>query len=463
MAPTGSTRDDPPRPGLRVPWAHSDRLLPRRVVRPLQEFLQTSTSSGWLLVVAAVVALVWANSPISDTYERAWRTTLSVGFGDHGISEDLRYWVNDGLMALFFLVVGLEIKRELLTGELRDRRAAALPAIAAVGGMLVPALIYLAVNVGGDGVRGWGIAMPTDIAFTLGILALAAKGAPPGLKAFVLTLAIVDDILTFAIIAIFYPSGISIGPLLAAGGAVAAMIVLERIHVRASAAYICIGVGMWVALHAAGVPPALAGVAIGLLTPAVPFQRPRDVSEEAVRVADLTVDEPDPPDADAHWWLRLAWLSTEAVSPLARVEHRLLPWTSFLILPLFALANAGVSLSASAISDAVSSPVAIGIVAARVAGKIVGIGGATWIAVRLGAGKLPERTTLAHIVGVGAAAGIAFTVSLFVTGLAFPGRPDLVQEAKVGILVCAPIAGVLGFWLLRRAGRRDADGPGSVA
>jgi NhaA family Na+:H+ antiporter len=413
------------------------------------------------LVAAAAVALIWANSPISDSYERLWRTTLSIGLGDRGISEDLRYWVNDGLMALFFLVMGLEIKRELLTGELRDRRAAALPAIAAVGGMFVPALIYLAVNAGGDGIRGWGIAMPTDIAFTLGILALAARSAPPGLKAFVLTLAIVDDILTFAIIAVFYPSGISIGPLLLAVGAAGGMVALERIHVRASAVYICVGLAMWVAMHAAGIPPALAGVAIGLLTPAVPFQRPRDVSEEAVRVADETVDEPDPPDADAHWWLRLAWLSKEAVSPLARVEHVLLPWTSFVVLPLFALANAGVSLSASAVSDAFDSPVSIGIVAARIGGKVAGIGLATYLAVRLGAGKLPERTGLAHIVGVAAAAGVAFTVSLFVAGSAFPDRPDLVQEAKVGILACAPVAGLLGFWLLRRADRRGEDDRGS--
>jgi NhaA family Na+:H+ antiporter len=213
---------------------------------------------------------------------------------------------------------------------------------------------------------------------------------------------------------------------------------------------------IWVALHASGVHPALAGAAIGFLTPAVPFQRPRDVSEEAVRVAEETVDDPEPPDADAHWWLRLSRLSKEAVSPLARVEHALLPWTSFVILPLFALANAGVALSMSGVADAASSPVALGVSVGRLVGKVAGIGLATWLAVRLGIGRLPTGTRFAHVLGVAAAAGVAFTVSLFVAQLAFPGRPDLVAQAKLGILASALIAGPIGVAMLRAAGRRDA-------
>jgi Na+:H+ antiporter, NhaA family len=459
MAPTGSEPARPSRPGLRAPWAYSDRPVPRRVVRPLQEFLQASTSGGVLLVAAAILALVWANSPFADTYERLWRTELSVGLGGWAITEDLRYWVNDGLMALFFLVVGLEIKRELLTGELRGPRAAALPAIAAVGGMVVPALIYLAINVGGEGSRGWGIAMPTDIAFTLGILALAAPNAPPGLKPFVLTLAIVDDILTIVVIAIFYRTGVEIPTLLLAAGAGLAMLFLQRIHVRASPIYVALGVGMWVAMQASGVDPALSGVAVGLLTPAVPFQRPRDVSEEAVRVADETVDEPDPPDADAHWWLRLAWLSKEAVSPLARLEHVLLPWTTFVVLPVFALANAGVTLSTESVAAALESPIALGLSVGRVAGKIVGIGLATWFAVRIRAARLPEGTGFLHVLGVAAAAGISFTVSLFVVGLAFSEHAPLVAEAKLGILASALIAGPLGYVLLRASTRSGDAAP----
>ena len=227
------------------------------------------------------------------------------------------------------------------------------------------------------------------------------------------------------------------------------MVVLERIHVRAAAVYVSLGVMMWLAMHASGVEPALAGVVVGLITPAVAFQRPRHVSEEAIRVADETVDEPDPPDADAHWWLRLAWLSKEAVSPLARVEHLLLPWTTFAVLPLFALANAGVRLSAAGLSDALSSPVTLGVAIGHVAGKILGIGVATWLVVRSGLGRLPEGTRIAHIFAIGAAAGVAFTVSFFVGDVAFGGQPDLIEQAKIGILASAVIAGPLGYVLLR--------------
>jgi Na+:H+ antiporter, NhaA family len=399
--------------------------LHRRMVRPLQEFLQESTASAVLLLIAALVAIVWVNSPVGDTYDRLWRTTLTIGSGRWAVSDDLRHWVNDGLMALFFLVVGLEIKREFLSGELRDRRAAALPVIAAVGGMVVPALIYVAINAGGDGARGWGIAMPTDIAFTLGILALASRNAPPGLRSFVLTLAIVDDILTFLVIAIFYPTDLDIVPLLIAAVLVGAMVVFPRVHIRTPLVYVGMGVGVWLAMNASGVPAALSGVVVGLVTPVAPIPRRHGVVPEDV------------------------------MSPLARVEHVLLPWTSFLILPLFALANAGVRLSASALGDALHSPVSVGIVVGRVAGKIVGIGLAAWVATRLGVARLPAGTRFAHVVGVAAAAGIAFTVSLFVADLAFVDEPALIGPAKVGILACAPIAGVLGYLLLRGAERHE--------
>ncbi len=458
MAPTDPDDDGPSRSALRVPWAHSDRLVPRRVVRPLQEFLQASTSGGVLLVFAAIIALVWANSPVADSYVRFWRMKISISVADRTLSESLRYWVNDGLMALFFLVVGLEIKRELLVGELRDRRAAALPVIGAVGGMVVPALIYLGINAGGDGVRGWGIAMPTDIAFTLGILALAVRNAPAGLRAFVLTLAIVDDILTIVVIALFYPTEIRIPPLLLAVSCAASMAILERIHVRAGPVYIALGLAMWLAMHASDVEPALAGVVVGLLTPVFPFQRPDRVSEEAVRIARETMDEPDPPDADALLWLRLSWLSKEAVSPLARVEHLLLPWTTFVILPLFALANAGVRLSVSALADALTSPVTIGVATGHTVGKTLGIGGAVWLALRMGIGQLPEGTRLVHVFAVATAAGVAFTVSLFVAEVAFINRPDLIEQAKIGILLTAVICGPIGYVWLRLSTRTPEPG-----
>jgi NhaA family Na+:H+ antiporter len=359
-------------------------------------------------------------------------------------------------MTLFFLVVGLEIKRELTTGELRDRRAAALPVIAAVGGMVVPALLYLALNAGGDGAHGWGIPMATDIAFALGVLTLAARSAPASLKPFLLTLAIVDDIGAIVVIALFYSGGVTWEPLLVAAAMLGAIVALQRIHVRATPVYLVLGVGVWLAVLESGVHPTVAGVALGLLTPSVAFQRPGAVSEEAHRIADETVDDPVPPDADAPQWLRLAELSRETVSPLARVEAALHPWTSSLVVPLFALANAGVALSGEALGDALRSPVALGIVLGLVVGKVVGIALASLGAVRLGIGRLPEGAGTRALLGTAAVAGIGFTVSLFVAELAF-SAPALVDSAKIGIFAGSIAAGALGFALLR-AGRRRALG-----
>lgn len=443
---------DLPEPGdeLRVPWSRSARPLARRIIQPLNEFLEEESSSGILLLAAALLAVAWANSPWAAAYEDLWHTELSLRFAGLVFQEDLRHLVNDGLMALFFLVVGLEIKRELLIGELRQPRTAALPVIAAVGGMVVPAALYVALNAGGEGSEGWGIPMATDIAFALGVLTLAARHAPPNLKPFLLTLAIVDDIGAILVIAIFYSGGISPVPLLVAAALCAAIVVLQRAQVRATAVYVGIGVAVWVAVYRSGVHPTIAGVALGLLTPAIPFQRPRAVSEEAHRVADETVDQPSPPDADAHHWLTLAWLSREAVSPLARVEHTLHPWTSSVIVPLFALANAGVRLSGQALADAVSSSVVWGIALGLVVGKLAGIWLASAAAVRLGVARLPEGVAWSHLVGAAAVAGIGFTVSLFIADLAF-GDTRLDALAKVGILAASIVAGVLGWILLRNA------------
>ena len=443
---------DPGHPSdeVRPPWSSSDRLLPRRLVRPLQEFLSTATASATLLLVAATAALLWANSPWGDGYRRLWATDLGAVLGSWSISMDLRHWLNDGLMALFFLVVGLEIKRELLTGELRDRREAALPAIAALGGMVVPAALYLATTAGGEGSHGWGIPMATDIAFALGVLTLAARHAPASVKPFLLTLAIVDDIGAILVIAVVYSRGLSWGWLGAASVVLIAIVALRRIQVRAQPVYVALGVVLWLCTLESGIHPTIAGVVMGLLTPAVPFQRPRAVSAEAVRAADETQDDPDPPDADAPQWLRLAWLSREAVSPLARVEHVLWPWTSFVILPLFALANAGVELSVAAVRAAASSTVTAGVIVGLVAGKTIGISAASWVAVRLGVGRLPAGMRWPHLVGTAAVAGIGFTVSLFVADLAFEDE-HLVAQAKVGILAASLLAGTLGYLILRRS------------
>ena len=454
-----------PDEGLRVPWSRSRGAVPRRLLQPLQSFLEAETSSAVLLLSAAVLAIAWANSPWSVAYEDLWRTVVTLRIGEWVLREDLRHVVNDGLMSLFFLVVGLEIKRELLTGELRDRRAAALPVVAALGGMVVPALIYLALNASGDGAEGWGIPMATDIAFALGVLTLAARSAPASLKPFLLTLAIVDDIGAILVIALFYSGGVAMGPLLLASALLVAIVVLQRLDVRSAVVYVSLGVGVWLAFHGAGVHPTIAGVILGLLTPAVPFQRPRAVSAEAVRTAATTVDDPQPPDADSPQWLRLAMLSREAVSPLARAEAALHPWTSYAVIPLFAFANAGVQLSAEALGDAVTSPVTLGVVLGLVAGKVLGVTLASAFAVRTGLGRLPTGCGWRHMVGLSAVAGIGFTVSLFIAELAF-GDPTVAAEAKVGIFAASLIAGILGFAVLRSgrvASPVEPSPPGDVS
>ncbi|MGH2679044.1 MAG: Na+/H+ antiporter NhaA [Actinomycetota bacterium] len=453
--------DGAPHPELRPSWSRSDRPVPRRIVRPLQEFLSTATASGTLLLLAALVALAWANSPWGDAYERFWRTPAELHLGSWAIGHDLRHWVNDGLMTLFFLVVGLELKREFQTGELQDRRAAALPVVAAVGGMIVPALIYLALNAGGDGTAGWGIPMATDIAFALGVLVLAARHVPSGLKPFILTLAIVDDIGAIIVIALFYAGGVSIGFLAAAGALCALMLALRRVGVRATPVFVGIGALVWLATYESGVHPAIAGVVLGLLAPAESYQRPRAVSAEARRTADLTTDDPEPPDADAAQWLRLASLSREAVSPLARTEHALLPWTSFVIIPLFAFANAGVRLGGEQIADASASRVTLGVVLGLVIGKVVGISGAAALAVAAKVARLPAGVRLVHLVGASAVAGIGFTVSLFMAELAFDDG-SLIAEAKVGILAASVLAGFLGWFVLRLSPSVDEEPPADV-
>jgi Na+:H+ antiporter, NhaA family len=450
-------RDDEPMASpeekLRVPWSGSARPVPRLVLQPLQTFLRTEEAGGILLLAAATIALIWANSPWRSSYDALWHTQLTIGLGAWSLAEDLQHWVNDALMALFFLVVGLEIKRELTTGELRQPRAAALPAIAALGGMVVPALLYLAINPSGEPGRGWGIPMATDIAFALGVLAIVGRGLPTALKSFLLALAIVDDIGAILVIAIFYSGSISPGPLLTAAGLLALILVLQRLHVRWTAVYVLVGVSVWLATLQSGIHATIAGVALGLATPAVAFQRPKAVSLEAHRIADDTVDDPVPPDADAHQWLHLAGLTREAVSPLARLEHLLHPWTSYVVIPVFALANAGVSISRSSLGDALTSGITLGVVAGLVVGKTVGVTIFTWLATRTGITRLPEGVGWGQLVGVAALAGIGFTVSLFITSLAF--QTQAIQDAaKVGILIASLLAGLLGALLLARFRRR---------
>jgi Na+:H+ antiporter, NhaA family len=437
--------DTDPSP-LRLPWSRSDRAIPRTLVRPLQEFLRSSTASALPLFCAAVIAVGWANSPWWRSYERLWATSVTVGVGRWAINEDVRFWVGEGLMTFFFLLAGLEIKRELVTGELRERRAALVPVAAAVGGMLVPAAIYFIATNGTPASHGWGMAMPTDLAFALAILVIAMRSVPPGIRPFLLTLAIADDLLTIVVVALFYAGSVSWLPLGLAVVSVAAMVACQRAHVRHLLVYLMLGALTWLFAYHAGVHPALVGAVLGLLAPALPFQRPADVSAAAHRIADETSDHPDPPDEDAASWLELARLSHEAVSPLAEIEHQLLPWVNLAGLPLFALANAGVRLSGGWWSPTAGRLV-VGLIVARLAGKVVGIVGAGWLAAKLGLGRVPGPGGVGAPAAAAAAAGAPFTVSLFVASSVFPEGSPFLAAARLGILLSIVVCGAGAFAL----------------
>jgi NhaA family Na+:H+ antiporter len=425
------------------PWSRSDRLSARVVAQPIQQFMDTEASSGLLLLAAALVAMVWANSPWSASYESFWTTELTVGTEHLHLSEDLRHWVNDLAMAFFFFVVGLEIKRELVHGDLRHRSTAALPVVCALGGMLVPALIYLGFNAGGAGERGWGIPMATDIAFSIGVLALVGRRVPASLKVFLLTLAIVDDIGAILVIALFYSSGVELAWLAAAVGVLVGFLGLHRLGVRSLVPYVVLAAALWLTMFEAGVHATIAGVLLGLLAPARPFQRPETVRRVAAAwlQEEHLADDVDS-ERDETAMLEVATIATEAVSPVERFGHALHPYTSYLVLPVFALANAGIDLSPPSGAPSITSAVSLGVLVGLVVGKPVGITLAALAAVRFGRVPLPTGAGWVEMVGVGLLAGIGFTVSLFVTGLAFDG--PLAVDAKLAILVASAIAGAAG-------------------
>jgi NhaA family Na+:H+ antiporter len=415
-----------------------------RLIRPLVDFLRTEAAGGVALVAAAIVALLWANSPWDASYDDVWTTHLAVALGDWELDLDLRDWINDGLMVLFFFVVGLEIKRELVEGELRDPRRAVLPVWAALGGMVVPALVYAAFNAGGEGSDGWGIPMATDIAMAVGVLSLMGSRASPSLKLFLLALAIVDDIGAIVVIAVFYTDDIRGEALLAAAGLVVVVAAMRRAGITSIAPYAVIGAGLWLALHESGVHATVAGVALGLMTPTQPIRHPELI--DAGELADVSSYEAARQTATA---------ARESVSVVEWLEHQLHPWTSFVIVPLFVLANAGVPLSGPAVSDALTSSVAGGIVVGLVVGKFVGVAGFTWLAARLRVARLPEGVTWSGILGVSALAGIGFTVSIFITDLAFAGT-TLEDQAKIAILAASVLAAAIGSALLVTLSRRPA-------
>lgn len=409
-------------------------------------------AGGAALLLATVVALVWANVDTAG-YEAFWKTPITLGVDGNILDTYLAAVVNDGLMALFFLLIGLEVKRELAVGELSTPKAAAVPFAAALGGMLLPAAIYLAFNLGGPAQDGWGIPMATDVAFALAVLAALRSRVPPSLWAFLLGVAVIDDIGAIIVIAVAYSSGVSGAWLAAAVVALAAFWLLTRLHVQARVPYIALGVLAWAFTAASGVHATIAGVAVGLLMPAVPLQRPAAVSAEAHRVADETSDNPASPDSESESWMHLAELSRQAVSPLTRTVHALHPWSSFVILPIFALANAGIVFGAGALSADGALTAALGVAVGLLVGKAIGIPLGAWIVVRMGLGTIPRGARWVQMVGIGLVAGIGFTVSLFITDLAFDD-PSVADAARIGVLAGSVVAAIAGALLLWTSGRR---------
>lgn len=406
-------------------------------IRPLRDFLATESSGGVAVVAAAVFAIAWANSPWQAGYEQFWTTMFELRLGSWSLALDFRHWVNEALMAIFFLVVGLEIKREIVEGELRDRRYRALPIYAALGGMVLPALLYAAFNLGRPEIRGWGIPMATDIALAVGVIALLGSRVRPSLKLFLLALAIVDDIGAILVIGVVYAGDIKLGWLLVSGAVIGLTVMFKR-RVDALTVYLVLGTGLWLSLHQAGIHATLAGVAMGLLAPT----KPR-ISPELIDQAELSnVETIRDVTATRH-------LARSTVSVVEWLEHRIHPWTSFLIVPLFALANAGIAISAETLEGAVTAPVAWGIVAGLVVGKPLGIMVAAAAVVRTGIATLPAGVTWAGVAGAGLLAGMGFTVSVFIAELAL--MPPLTEYAKVGILTASLVSGALGYIVLRRS------------
>jgi NhaA family Na+:H+ antiporter len=425
------------------------------LLKPINEFLHQEASGGILLMICTVIALVWANTAFAHTYHELWHTHFIVSLGSLlTLDYSIHHWINDGLMAIFFFTVGLEIKRELLVGELSSIQKASLPIAGALGGMIVPAILYTIFNTGGEGARGWGIPMATDIAFVVGIMALLGPRVPLTLKIFVLALAIADDIGAVLVIAIFYTAEISTTALIIAAIVIVILITLNRLGTKSLIPYTILGVILWLAFLKSGVHATIAGVLLAFTIPAVSRYDTNKFSEKVKQLIKSFDEKGD------HWKnvlnnserqhdvLAIEESCEKILTPLQRFEHSLHPWVAFFIIPVFALANAGVTLAGLDILESLFSPVSIGIIAGLFVGKQFGIFAFSFIAVKLKLASLPEGVNWKNLYGAGILAGIGFTMSLFIAGLAF-NNPALIDLSKIGILTGSLLSGVVGFLFLK--------------
>jgi len=433
-----------------------------KVLTPFEEFIHRQTTSGLLLMMTAIIALVLANSPLNYLYEQIQHLNIGLTIGNWSLENSLHHWVNDGLMALFFFVVGLELKREIMVGELANPRQAALPIIAAIGGMAVPALIYYGINPGGDAARGWGIPMATDIAFALGAIALLASRVPRALITFLVALAIVDDLGAVVVIAVFYTETISTNALIAATVLFGLMIVLNVSGVRKILPYFILAILLWYAMYLSGVHATLAGVLGAFSVPARPKYNPEKFSLQVKELMErFDASRISGQSIMTNHKLRgiVQTLSNgvqQVEAPLQRLEHTWHLPVAYLVIPIFALFNAGIPLDFSGIGQTLSHPVTMGVMFGLIGGKILGIAGTCWVALKLGIGQLPAETRFTQIIGVSLLGGIGFTMSIFIAELGFIHQPELLLMAKTGILFASLIAGVSGFIWLYLAGSKNA-------
>jgi len=438
-----------------------------RVITPFEEFIHRQSTSGILLMISACLALIVANTGLYDSYKELLHVTLGVHAGDMVFEKSLQHWVNDGLMALFFFLVGLEIKREVLVGELSDPRHAILPVVAAVGGMVFPALIYFGFNYGEPAVNGWGIPMATDIAFAVGVMVLLGKRVPKTLITFLVALAIVDDLGAVTIIALFYTENLNLNMLGLSGLMLVVLILFNLFGIRTPMPYFMVGALLWLFMLKSGVHATLAGVLTALTIPARSKYDPVRFSECIKRLMErfdknaypgVSIMKNDEQRAILQTLENSVHLTE---SPLQRLEHNLHMPVAYLIIPIFAFFNAGIPIEFSALGDSLDNNVTLGVVAGLVIGKLLGVAGVSWVAVKMGIGELPAGTNFKHITGAALFAGIGFTMSIFISELAFASQPDSLLQAKTGVLAASLIAGIAGAAMLIWAARKGPE-PGYV-
>lgn len=440
---------------LYAPWEKAFK----RVATPLEHFIHAQTTTGLVLMVMTVLALVLANSPLSEVYAHFFHMNIDFNVGSWKLSHSLHHWINDGLMAIFFFIIGLEIKREITAGELSDLKVALLPTLAAMGGMIFPALIFLGFNFGGEGVRGWGIPMATDIAFAISALVLLRKRIPTSLVTFLVALAIVDDLGAVLVIAVVYTETINLLPLGLAGVMFLVMIAFNRFGIHMILPYFIVASFMWFFMLESGVHATMAGILAALTIPSTPKQTPVTFVEDTKDLIEEYQRYPVTTDHVMHERQKAILINIsdriDAVrTPAARLEHDLHLPVALIIIPLFALANAGINIDLKSYEEAVFEPVSLGIIAGLIFGKVLGIFGVSWLAIKLKIARLPLHSTLSQVFGVAFLGGIGFTMSLFVADLAFINNPELIFQSKVGILSASLFAGLFGFFWLRFIAKR---------